>query len=72
MDARQATDLARQVTDDTGLEARVGDDGDGESWVDVEVPVLGDEVRSVVTAHDQDDWPWLFEKYVRARLSPGG
>lgn len=59
-----------QIANDTGLEVFVGNDGDGDFWVDVDLPARGDEVRAVVTSHDAEDWPWLYEKYVRARLDP--
>ena len=70
MDRGEATALAEQISETTGLGARVDDDGDGEFWVDVELPAMPGEVRAFVTAHDPDDWPWLCEKYVSGRLAP--
>jgi hypothetical protein len=72
MNAKEATALAARVSSETGLRATIGDDSEGEFWVDVEMPTQGEELQFVVTAHDPDDWPWLHEKYVRARLDPDG
>jgi hypothetical protein len=70
VDEGEARALAKRISHDTGLPAKVGDDGDGSFWVDVDLPTVAGEVRAVVTAHDPHDWPWLSEKYVRTRLDP--
>jgi hypothetical protein len=66
----EARALATRISKDTRLPANVGGDGGGDFWVDVDLPTIPGEVRAVVTAHDPDDWPWLYERYVRARIDP--
>ena len=59
---------AAQVRAETGLSSTIGTDADDEYWVDIEVPTRGDEIKAVVTLHEDDDWDWLGPTHVLPRL----
>jgi hypothetical protein len=59
-----ATALAAAIAAETGLRTTVVDTGDGVEYVvDIEVASTSSGVvREVLTAWDEDDWPWLRER----------
>jgi len=63
-----AATLAQLIHDETGLVATVWTDGN-DVCVDVELPLIGDELRARVIVNEVDDWPWHFEAHVRHRLT---
>jgi len=70
IDHQEAVELANRIEAETGLSARVIDEGDDDLRVDIDAPLLPGESRATVSAYDHQDWPWLYEQYIRSRLNP--
>ena len=70
IDQQEAVELANRIEAETGLSTRVIDEGDDDFRVDIDAPPLPGEVRATVSAYDHEDWPWLYERHIRSRLSP--
>lgn len=68
MNLDEARTLAQLISVETGLVATVWTDGK-DVCVDVELPVIGDELRARVIVNEVDDWPWHLETHVRHRLT---
>ncbi len=62
MTKARATTLAAAITAETALRTTVVDVGDDEYVVDIEVAPTSSGVRQVLTAWDEEDWPWLRKK----------
>jgi hypothetical protein len=69
VERHEAEALAVQIESETGLRTLVNDDGDGAFSVDIELPLLPGELRATATAHEPDDWPWLYDTRIRGRLA---
>jgi hypothetical protein len=66
----EARQMAHVIREETGLDPRTAHDGEGEWWLEVDLPPLGEELRATVQVNEADDWPWLYETHVRHRLNP--
>ena len=64
----EAERAAAQVRAETGLSSTIGSDVNDDYCVDIEVPPQGDEIKAVVTLHEEDDWGWLGPTHVLPRL----
>ena len=69
MQREEAEALVARIERESGLAARVVDDDDDAFCVDIDLPQLPGEVRATATAHELDDWPWLYETHIRPRLT---